>query len=685
MVKQIFPIGSSVNGVAIDSDTKEMQEIIGTFNNDHGSQNSKFWSEARTDALIEAGDQTALRSLGFRRVLDYLDMYTSNRVRPVTSLVSGLQRRNRKSTIIIPEEDASQQTADQFSKIIYKMNTAGSILEKFSDGFQTATISGLALMQLWIDYSKDQESGTIKADICPYSTFMIDSTFRKPDLSDCSAIWKRSYRTKEECKALLPGQSEKVDRVAGASNYIDNTFTYLASTYINKGDYLTYDEYYYRDFKTKERLVDSNNNKVLDYNGPDDVLEFFLKENPNIIREKVKVPTVTMAILVNGIVFYRGPNLLGTDSFPFAPIFGKFRPDMEEMYLRFQGIPRSMRDMQYLYNLMTSFEVEFVQSRLNQGIIYKPGSLADPESMKRRDLSGNIPLSKSGRIEDIMFVAPQDIPSSLPIIREQAARDMVESEVGNEEVMGTTENDTMAAHLAMLRQTAGQIGLIPLLDNLDGAQHTIGTLQLQAIQKNYTPEKIMRIIGEQPTEEFYSRAFSEYGVSVEEGIYTSTQKQQQYAQLMQMREKGIQIPDELIIQASTIQDKGDVVEYMQNVAQQAQQAQEEEAQINKQLQMSEAALASSQAELNQAKAGESEAKSVSNITQSQANLAEANKDDEQATLDKIKAIQELQTIDLSQLEKFISIVNSVKAMEHASVEEQQKVSAPGVELTNQKR
>ena len=54
-------------------------------------------------------------------------------------------------------------------------------------------------LQIWLDYRNDPVSGNIRVDNCSYNSFLIDPYFRKADLSDCNAIWKRSFFTKREC------------------------------------------------------------------------------------------------------------------------------------------------------------------------------------------------------------------------------------------------------------------------------------------------------------------------------------------------------------------------------------------------------------------------------------------------------------------------------------------------------
>ena len=54
------------------------------------------------------------------------------------------------------------------------------------------------------------------------------------------------------------------------------------------------------------------------------------------------------------------------------------------------------------------------------------------------------------------------------------------------------------------------------------------------IQSNFTPGKIKRIIEQEPTIQFYNKAFGKYDAAVEEGLNTTTQRQMQLVQLLQL-------------------------------------------------------------------------------------------------------------------------------------------------------
>ena len=165
--------------------------------------NQSFWGEADTDTRFEVGDQTLWNDLYGNLPANRRRQFNFNRIRRVINMISGHQRRNRKSSIVVPVENADQQTADQFTKIFLWLNNQESVLETISEAFHGALVTGMNLLQVWVDYRNDPVSGNIKVDNCSYNSFLIDPFFRKADLSDCNSIWKRTFLTKRECISLL--------------------------------------------------------------------------------------------------------------------------------------------------------------------------------------------------------------------------------------------------------------------------------------------------------------------------------------------------------------------------------------------------------------------------------------------------------------------------------------------------
>ena len=216
-----------------------------------------------------------------------------------------------------------------------------------------------------------------------------------------------------------------------------------------------------------------------------------------------------------------------------------------------------------------------------------------------------------------------------------------------------------------------------LFDQLDRAMQLTGELMLDVIRVNYTPGKIAKFLeGAQPTKEFYSKAFGKYHVAVEEGLNTTTQKQMQFAQLMDLRAAGIPIPDDVLLEAATLQNKKQLIETLQKNQQQQQQMQQ--MQMQAQLEQIQA-----QTELAKARAVADEGLGLERASRVQENQAlaverraEAEKDHAVTLVNIVKALKELDHMDIEQLEKLITISHSIKdqtRLDEAQVASQQQV------------
>jgi hypothetical protein len=677
-LKTIFP-DNSYN----DSASKVMKQRIEDFYTNSISQNMNFWAEADIDSRFESGDQNVWRELYPSRTLPYKHQFNFNRIKRVVNLASGFQRRNRKSTIVAPVENGDMQTADQFTKIIMHINRQESVLETISESFQNALVSGLSLMQLWVDYRKDPISGEIKVDNCPYNTFIIDPFFKKPDLSDCNAIWKRNFLTQQECLSLLPEFKEQILELKNKTANKDGKFQYMPENFnVNMGQLYTYDEYYYRDYRTQLILIDAQTGETLEWAGQDDErLALYLQTYPTVKMTSVQIPTVRLAILIQGKVIFDGLNPIGIDTYPFVPVFGYFTPQLQNMSQRIQGMVRGLRDPQFLYNTMKGLELEFVQNRVNPGFIYKASAMVNPLDIYMRDLGKGIALNDSGTIADVQQIVPPDFPASWAQLAETYSKEIMEISAVNEELLGSATDDK-AGILSMLRQGGGLTTLQTLFDQLDRSQKILGQLEIAAIQTNYTPGKIKRIIEEEPTQQFYNKSFGRYDAAVEEGVNTTTQRQMQFAQLMNLKELGVPIPDSTIIEASTLQNKKQLIESLGQSLQAKQQQEQQMLQVQMQLQQAQIELAQARADADRGLRMERESRVYSNMGLMEERDHNAKKDDADATLSIIKAIKELEGLDIEHINKLLGML---KMMEQPAEPKDMKTEMMSSAIINEKQ
>ena len=627
-----------------------------------------YWTEATLDTRLEAGDTTLMGELNTTLPNNNKGSFYFNRVRPLCNMVSGYQRRNRKSTIVLPLENADQQTADQWTKILLGLYKREGLYETISEAFhQGACISGLNLIHVYIDWSNDPISGDIKFDNCAYNCFIMDPYFRKPDLSDCSFVWRRSFLTHSAAAALMPEKYDEIMALAGnpTGTGRDGMFQYMPEQYgQTQQNKLAYDEYYYRDWRKQRMLVDKVTGESLEITKMEEAdIEEFLANNPSVTIIEQQVPTVRLAIMIQDKIFYDGPNPLGIDCYPFVGVFGYYQPMMPYYYSRIQGICRSLRDPQMLLNRRIILSADMLESQVNSGWIFKENSVIDVKHLFQTGQGRIIPLKEEAQMTDIMPIVPPQIPPSFFELQNTFSKELNLVSGINEELMGSALDDK-AGILSALRQGAGLTTLQPLFDRLDSSQILLSELIMKVVRANYTPGKIKNLLeGEEPAPLFYNKAFGKYHCMVELGFNTESQKQMEFAQLIQLREMGVEVPAKTLINAASLQKKQDLIQDIEQVQQQQAQMQQAQAQAAIQEAQARTQLAQARAVADQGLGAERFSRIEENKALAEERHAASIKDDYQALLNAAKALRELESVDLDQLQKIIALQQTLKGQE----------------------
>lgn len=650
--------------------------------------NQQFWGEAQQDTAYYSGYQDMWNDLYGNLPVQRKKQFNFNKIRRIIEMTGGFQRRNRKSIVVTPVEQGDDQTADQFTKIIMWIEQQEGILETLSDSFHGALVTGMNLLQVWMDYRRDPVSGDIRVDNCSYNSFLIDPFFRKHDLSDCNGIWKRTYLSRDQVAALLPGHEEMLGSMSGGgvgnvgfmgAGNKDGKFQYMPEAYnYSMRNLLTYDEFYYRDYRDQKILIDPSNGETMEWSGTDEKLDQYLSFYPQIAVTSNKIPTVNLAIVVQGKVMYNGRNPLNIDCYPFIPVLGYYTPEFPYLSWRVQGMVRGLRDAQYLYNRRKVIELDILESQLNSGWIAKENAFVDPKEAYKTGQGQVIWLKEEAQMADIQQIPPSQVSPSMFQLSQQLNQEIMDISGANDELLGSAVDDK-AGILSMLRQGAGLTTLQKLFDQLDYSQRLLGRMLISVIQNNFTTGKLKRILAQEPTQQFYSKVFGKYDAAIEEGINTTTQRQMQFAQLLHLKQVGVPIPNETLLEAATIQNKKELMEKINQMQQQQQQQQQIQAQISMQEQQARTQLAQARAVADQGLGMERMSRIDENKALAEERRAEAAKDRDMGLLNLVKAIKEVQGIDIAHVEKLLQLSSIVKQHE----EEEEIESALGeLQLTN---
>lgn len=623
-----------------------------------------FYAQAYRDLRAYAGDNwTNLERTKLERqnrmVLEL------NKIRRVVNLYSGYERENRTQTVTAPVEGSDEVTADLFSNVMYYVYDKGNADYIFSEAFEHALKTGLAIVGIYMDYSKDKVNGDIKFYWKPFNALMLDPYFTKRDLSDCDQASTRDLLSKEAVKAMLPWiPVEDIDSIP--TGIRDNKYQYLGiyrqynSTYIAQ-NLVTYDQYWKRITIPQKYLVDEDTGVSEEWFGnreEEKELKKSLVHTPQVKLITTHKRTVELNIIVGGRLLYTGPDPTGLDNFPFMPIILYHEPLIDTYELKIQGLVRSIRDAQRQYNRRHSQIIDLMESIINTGWITKNGAVLDPTMLMQAGQGRQIVINDGYDVgTDVREINPPNIPPGYLQYQDIIDKNIMEIPGASDELLGlsSTGDSQVSGKLAEVRSSNGLKGNRGIFDNLEQTKKYVGGLVLECIQKNYQPGKIFRITNKEPTEEFFSGQFGEYDCAIKQAVKTATQREAYYYQLLQLVSLGAPIPWEDIMEAAPLQGKTDLIEKMAQRAemQQVQQQKMDEAeQIQKALEMS-------QIDQNTALAEERRARVLSDIGLAKERMSETEQNYAKALLDNAKTVTEIQDLDRKRLLDVMSLAADI--------------------------
>ena len=597
-----------------------------------------------------------------------------NKIRRVVNLYSGYERENRTATVCTPVESSDSVTADQFSDVMYYVYDKANADYIISEAFEHSLKTGLSILGIYLDYSRDKVNGDIKFYWKPFNALMLDPYFTKRDLSDCDQASTRDLLSKEQIKALLPWIDPKTidDLPTGIR---DNKYQYLGiyrqynSTYIAK-NLCTYDQYWKRINVPQKFLVDMETGVTEEFNGDyeeEKKIKALLKDTPRLQLIHSHKRSVELNIIVSGQLMYTGPDPTGLDTFPFMPVLLYHEPLIDTFELKIQGIVRSVRDAQRQYNRRHSQIIDIMESIINSGFITKNGAVLDPNMLMQAGQGKQIVVNEGYDVNaDIREIAAPNIPPGYLQYQDIMDKNILEIPGASDELLGLSSvgDSQVSGKLAEVRASNGLKGNRGIFDNLEQTKKNFGKLVIECIQKNYTYGKIQRIIKEEPTEEFLSGQFEEYDCAIKQAVKTSTQREAYYYQLLQLASMGAPIPWDKILEAAPLQgsrELSQIVAQNQEQAAAAAKAEQEAASMQQALDM---------AAVNQstALAEERRARVLADIGLAKERESEVVQNHAKAFLDNAKTIAEIEDLPRKRLIEVLGLAAELRQKEKQEAE-----------------
>lgn len=636
----------------------------------------KTWTEQEIKALVDEG----------REPIEY------NIMRRPLQFFSGYLRDNLNSVVYGPAEGSDQETSDQLSEMSYQIWDKGRGTEVFLDAEDEAFKSGISLCGIQMDYSKDFVNGDISFYKRTYNSFYLDPTFTRMDLADCGFAITRDLIGKDYAKQLLSKQvsAKEVDEIS--VGYRDDKFMNYHpqfKTFSRNRNLVAYDQYYTRTTRVRKFLTDLDSGFYRDITDMDkeelDTLKAGIKrmndmradfeltgqdtsEIPNVeIRDEHR-PYIKLNVMLNGQEVFTGEDDTGiVDTYSFVPCICYMEPSIWHPSYRIQGMASTTWSLQRQFNKRHMKITDMMDSDISTGYAYLIGAVRDPTEMQQSGQNKMIGVESDPDINPRGLDAIKELSgggANPALIQYQEILDKLSLTLGNvtEATLGTDEkrNTLVSGRLAQVQIAQNLVTNRKVFDNVDQSQMLLGGLVLKAIQANYPPGKVKRMINKEPTQQFYDKQFEQFDVVIKEGVRSKSQKDAYYYELINLTKDGVvDVPQSEIVRALEMTGADDL---KKSIEEQDQQKAEQQQKVDEQERLA-LELGNAEKEQKLALAQERRARVISDISLAEERASEAEENRAQAALAKAKTLTEIASMEDDRLLKVLDFVNTLEQQE----------------------
>ena len=299
------------------------------------------------------------------------------------------------------------------------------------------------------------------------------------------------------------------------------------------------------------------------------------------------------------------------DNFTLIPFFAYFRRG------RPFGMVRNLLSPQEQLNKIASQELHIVNTTANSGWMVESGSLVglSADDLEEHGAEPGLVLEYHRGSPPPVKIQPNSIPTGLDRISQKAAANIKAISGINDSMLGSDSAEVSGIAIRA-KQNRGVIMIQVPLDNLRKARQYLAESILHCIQRFYTEERVIQVTNEddpmkpreemvinQPTPEgriINDLTLGEYDVIISTAPARDSFDEVQFAEALNLRQVGVSIPDDAIIEYSHLARKGELakrIRMLTGVEQSPEQQEMAAAQQQMQMQSVQLEIAKMQAEV----------------------------------------------------------------------------------------
>jgi len=249
------------------------------------------------------------------------------------------------------------------------------------------------------------------------------------------------------------------------------------------------------------------------------------------------------------------------------------------------GLVENLLGPQELLNKVSSQELHVINTTANSGWKVKTGSLRNMsiEELEQRGAETGLVMEVDDP-KSIEKIQPNQVPTGLDRVTYKAEEHIKTISGVSDYMTGSAREDVSAKAVAM-NTSRGSFNLAKVTDSLNRTDNLLARNVLDLVQHFYTDPRIINVISDRmtgqteeiqvnqpaPTEDdpnalLNDLTLGEYDVVVTSTPVRETLEDSQFQQALALRELGLPIPDETLLENSRLMHKTDIINKMKAAA-----------------------------------------------------------------------------------------------------------------------
>jgi len=347
---------------------------------------------------------------------------------------------------------------------------------------------------------------------------------------------------------------------------------------------------------------------------------------------------------------------------PYFPYWRRGRPF---------GMVRNLISPQEQLNKISSQELHIVNTTANSGWIVETGSLngMTADDLEEHGAETGLVLEYNRGSSPPAKIPPNQIPTGLDRLGQKAAINIKTISGVSDSMLGT-DGPEVSGIAIQAKQNRGVLMIQVPLDNLQKTRQYLAEHVLRVVQQYYTEERLIQITDEadpmkpevplvvnQVTPEgqiINDLTLGEYKVVVGTMPTRDNYDEVQFAEAIQLRQAGVPIPDDLIVDYSHLAKKGEIAKRIR-IMQGMEPPSEEQAQI--QQFQAEAEIKKVQLEIAKM---EAEVQNLQSLSQLNVAKAQESAADPQLKVAELQAKMQMKQEELALRQQLSSVTNDMR-------------------------